>query len=450
MPQPAQPEVSALEAQLNDFAPAARAAALAELMRLAAAGDIPLEPARDVANMHCHTFFSFNAYGHSPTSLAWLARRRGFRLIGSVDFDVLDAVDEFLAACDVAGVRASCGVESRVFLPEFATREVNSPGEPGVYYHMGIGFTSGRVPAAAAPILADMRARAARRNREMTARINAHLAPVSVDYDRDVLPLTPAGNATERHMLVAYSRAGATQPDPAAFWADKLGLPVEQVAKLLPDEAKFQNTMRARLMKRGGVGYVQPGPDSFPTIEDFHKLILACGALPCATWLDGTTAGEKAIHELLEMLMAKGAVALNIIPDRNWNIADPETKRVKVQNLYDVVRIADEYALPLNVGTEMNSPGNKLVDDFDAPELAPVREAFIEGAYFIYGHTALQRACEMGYGSAWAQTHLPDRRNRNAFYGQVGRLVAPDDTGRARLAGLDATLTPAEALARLA
>ena len=77
--------------------------------------------------MHCHTFFSFNAYGHSPTSLAWLAKRRGFKLMGIVDFDVLDGVGEFLDACEVVGVHGSAGIETRVFLPEFATREINSP-----------------------------------------------------------------------------------------------------------------------------------------------------------------------------------------------------------------------------------------------------------------------------------------------------------------------------------
>ena len=159
-----------------------------------------------MVNLHCHTFFSFNAYGHSPTSLAWLAKKRGFAAVGIVDFDVLDAVDEFLAACDLAGVRGSAGIETRVFIPEFATREINSPGEPGVYYHMGIGFTSGIVPPEAAPTLAAMRARADRRNREMAARVNAYLDPVVIDYERDVLPLTPAGNATERHMLLAYIR----------------------------------------------------------------------------------------------------------------------------------------------------------------------------------------------------------------------------------------------------
>ena len=154
--------------------------------------------------MHCHTFFSFNAYGHSPTSLAWLAKRRGFKLMGIVDFDVLDGVDEFLDACDLLGVRGSAGIETRVFIPEFARREINSPGEPGVYYHMGIGFTSSRVPEAATGILAGMRQRAARRNQGLVDRVNAHLDPVTIDCERDVLPLTPAGNATERHIVVAY------------------------------------------------------------------------------------------------------------------------------------------------------------------------------------------------------------------------------------------------------
>ena len=126
---------------------------------------------------------------------------------------MLDAVDEFLAACDRVGVRGSAGIETRVYVPEFATREINSPGEPGVLYHMGIGFTAGQVtdPEAAA-ILAAMRARAENRNRDMLARLNAHLAPVAVDYERDVLPLTPAGNATERHMLAAIIQAANLIP----------------------------------------------------------------------------------------------------------------------------------------------------------------------------------------------------------------------------------------------
>jgi len=463
-------------------------AALAELVARADRGEIALWPETDVVNMHCHTFFSFNGYGHSPASLAWLAKKRGFRAIGIVDFDVLDAVDEFLTACDMADVRGSAGIETRVFIPEFATRVINSPGEPGVYYHMGIGFVAGQVadPGAAA-ILADMRAQAERRNREMLARLNAHLDPVTLDYERDVLPLTPAGNATERHMLAAFIRAaenltlrppfpstgsgqalsgnGETASLPQresysplltgegqgvrSFWAEKLGLPVELVAAAFGDYARFANLVRARLMKRGGVGYVAPSPAAFPAVDAFHTMILACGALPCATWLDGMSEGERDIDELLALLIEQGVVALNIIPDRNWNLADPETRALKVGKLYEVVEKAQALDLPLNVGTEMNTPGQKLVDDFDAPELAPVRDAFLDGAHFIYGHTVMQRGLGLSYQSRWAQMHLPTRRARNAFYTAVGYRVPPGRAGLARLGSLDPACMPDEILAAL-
>jgi hypothetical protein len=433
-----------LETQLNDFSPLKRAEALEAL--IAADAQPPVE--QDVVNLHCHTFFSFNAYGYSPMALAWLSKQKGYKALGIVDFDVLDGVDEFLNACEHIAVRGSAGIETRVYLPQFSTRETNSPGEPGVYYHMGIGFTSSQAPAEVAPILADMRSRADQRNRAMVDRINAHLSPLTVDYDRDVLPLTPAGNATERHMLAAYAQAAANHfTDPALFWAEKLGLSEEQVRAQIADAPKFQNTIRAKLMKRGGVGYAQPGPDTFPNIDDVNRLIVACGALPCAAWLDGTTSGEQDIEELLELLIAKGAAALNIIPDRNWNISDPETRKLKVKKLYEVVELARKLDLPLNIGTEMNSYGQRLADDFDAPELIPLRESFLDGAYFIYGHTIMQRALGLGYQSEWAKTHLPTRRERNSFFTQVGRLVSPNQADQ--LKQFTSSQSPTEMLSKL-
>jgi hypothetical protein len=439
--------IAELEAGLNDFDRGVRARSLAELIDLTRRGLVPFEPEADVANMHSHTFFSFNAYGHSPTSLAWLAKRRGFKLMGIVDFDVLDAVDEFLDACQRLGVRGSAGLETRVFIPEFATREINSPGEPGVAYHMGIGFTSSRVPESVAPTLADLRERAARRNRIVLERVNAYLAPVTIDYESDVLPLTPAGTATERHMIAACLRAvERSVSDPVGFWAEKLQLSFETVSELSADSPSFQNLVRSKLMKRGGVGYVQPTPDTFPTVEEVNRLTLACGALPCAAWLDGTSPGEQAMGNLLELHINRGVVALNIIPDRNWNISDPDVRRVKVQNLHAVVRLAADLDLPLNVGTEMNSFGQKLVDDFDAPELAPLRQAFLDGAHFVYGHTVLQRALCLGYQSDWAKAHLPSRRERNTFYTQVGYRVPPGQARIERLKRLPSTMQPQEIL----
>jgi hypothetical protein len=294
-----------------------------------------------------------------------------------------------------------------------------------------------------AAILAGLRARAEQRNRAMVARINAYLDEVQVDYERDVLTRTPAGNATERHMLAAYTQAAAEKfADPSAFWAEKLKMSLEQVTAQLKDMPTFQNTVRSKLMKRGGVGYVQPEAGSFPTIEEVNQLTVACGGLPCITWLDGYSAGEQAMEELMELLISKGGVALNIIPDRNWNIADPETRRKKVANLYQVVELAKKLDIPINVGTEMNAYGNKLVDDFDVPEMLPVRDVFIDGAYFIYGHTVMEQTLGLGYQSQWAKTHLPTRAARNSFYTRVGRHYAPTSESLASLGQLSAAALP--------
>lgn len=423
-------KVAQLESELNNFDPERRSAALAELASLAKQSQVLVNPVSDVANMHSHTFFSYNAYGYSPSSLAWQAKRHGIKLMGIVDFDVLDGVDEFLAACDLLGVCGSAGMETRTFIPQFASREINSPGEPGVYYHMGIGFTTSQVPDRAKSIQNDLRNRALQRNLSMVQRVNAFLSPVAIDYEKDVLPLTPSGTATERHIVLAYMQAvESTMDDSVGFWAAKLSLPSSQITDDIQDSPKFQNLIRSKLMKRGGVGYIEPGPDSFPSIEEVDQLILACDALPCATWLDGISPGEQAIEELLDLLVRQGVVALNIIPDRNWRIPDPEQKAVKLNNLYHVVRLAEELCLPLNIGTEMNSYGQKIVDDFNAPEMVPVRQAFLDGAHFIYGHTALQRSLKLGYLSPWAQSRLPSRRERSHFYTRVGYHIPAGTTG---------------------
>ena len=439
---------SATVDQLNCFDRVTRAQALQRL-----AADVPPIHGRGeaaVANMHCHTFFSYNGYGDSPSALAWLAHEKEIDLMGIVDFDVLDGVDEFLDACELLGVRGSAGLETRVFLPEFSRREINSPGEPGVLYHMGIGFTTGVVSAEAQSILNDLKAQSAQRNLGLIERINRYLGDVTLDYEQDVLPLTPAGNATERHIVAAYiDKAAATVAEPAAFWAAKLNLPLDEVDTLSTDSPALQGAVRARLMKRGGVGYVQPDHTTFPPVEVVHALIHACDALPCAAWLDGTSTGEQAIEELLDLLIDKGACVLNIIPDRNWNIADAEVKQCKLANLYAVVALAEQHDLPLNIGTEINAYGQKLIDDFDAPELDPVRGAFLDGAYFAYGHTVMQRKKQMGYASEWAQRNLKSRATRNRFFTDMGKLLPTGGVGSKVLADMSSEMSPTDVRAEV-
>jgi hypothetical protein len=441
-------------ARLKSLDAAVRRGALDQLLAAWRAGEITLPPASDLVNLHCHTCFSYNGYDHSPSSLAWLAREQGWHMMATVDFDVLDGVEETLAAGDTLGVRVAAGLETRTILPEFAAYEINSPGEPGVSYHIGVGLTRGEAPAEAKRLLAQMRRTAAERNRDLVARVNAYLDPVTIDYDRDVLPLTPADNATERHILIAYDVAARRRyPQRAAllaFWAAKLRADEAVVDQAIGATPSPSELVRGKLMKRGGVGYVPPGPQSFPSYAEVTRMIIACGAIPVLGWLDGASAGEQRMDELLDLVLALGVGAVNIVPDRNWNIADGAQRAIKVRALNDFVEQARARDLPILVGTEMNKAGQPLVDDFDAAPLRPLRGDFLRGANWLYGHTALERALGRGYQSAWARSHLPARRERNAFYAAIGAALPPGQAGQACARALAARDEPAALLAALA
>lgn len=430
--------IELLEQQLDDFDPAKRREALLALWQSAEDGKVALAEPGTFINLHAHTFFSYNAYGYSPSKYAWLARKTGLAMGGVVDFDVLDALEEFLAAARLVGLKACVSLESRVFVPEFAARVINSPGEPGIAYHMGVGFTR----AAQHPFLSEMRAAAEQRTRDMVGRVNTYMRPVELDYAGDVAPLTPKGNATERHLCEAYERKAArVYPDAvqrAAFWKDKLGDAPAAGAKL-------QNLIRAKTMKKGGVGYVQPGKGSFPLMADMNRFVLESGAIPTLAWLDGTTEGEKHIEELFQVGISSGAAALNIIPDRNYT---PGVKDDKVKNLYDVVELAERHHFPVIVGTEMNAPGNKFVDSLDTAELKPLLPVFLKGAYIVYAHSVLQRQSGLGYLSDWAKRGYGTVADKNAFFEKLGRQLRP--AREDRLAGLTTAAQPADILAKIA
>ncbi len=396
-------------------------------------------PRSEAVNLHLHTFFSFNGENCSPTRLAVRARTAGLAVAGIVDFDVLDAVEEFQAAARRLRLRACTGIETRVYVPELADRVINSPGEPGIAYHMGIGIPRRRLAPPAASFLAGLKETAERRNRDLLQRVNAFLQPVTLDYDRDVLPLTPNGNATERHLCSAYAHQAATtfpaQEALAAYWSEKLAtaIPVEQC----PATPALLDLIRAKTMKRGGVGYVPPDATAFPRLQDMNAFVRAAGGIPCVAWLDGCSTGEQAMEEWLDVAMGSGVRALNIIPDRNYT---PGVEDEKVAHLRAVIALAERRQLLLAVGTEMNAPGQKFVDDFASRELSPYRALFLRHAHILYAHTMQERYWQRGFQSNWAQATYPDIGARMDFFAALGEAVQPEpDEDRFRAAFAEAS-----------
>jgi len=441
--------IEQLVSRLDGFDAGERRQALEALVRLA---DCRGRRERTEVNLHCHTFFSYNAYGFSPSRFAWEAFRYGLEVAGIVDFDVLDGVEEFLEAGRLLRLKTVAGFETRVYCRELRDKVTNSPHEPGVSYLITTGFAG--LPDAGSPAartLQGMAECARRRNCTMLERINTYLGPVTVDYERDVLPLTPAGNATERHMLVAYEeRARQVFPQEcelARFWSDKLAEPLKNIRRLLKDRVGFRNLMRVRLMKYGGVGYTPPEEGSFPPLEEVVEMTLGCGAVPSGGWLDGTNDGEADAEGLFRLWLSKGLICVTIIPDRNWNLKDAREKALKVQKLTEAVNTARRLDMPILVGTEMNADGQKFVDTFGAAELEPHRQAFLSGARFAWGHTLLKMTAGIGCTGPWAERHFgDDRARRNAFFEQVGAFPYPGDGVMERLAGVGSECAPRSVL----
>lgn len=415
-----------LESRLDSFDRAERDQALDDLLALVGKGDVELPEPEPKVNLHCHSFYSFNALGYSPAHVVWRARREGLQAVALVDFDLFDGIDEFHRAGELLGIPTVAGMETRAYIPEFSEREISSPGEPGITYHMVTGLAKSAIDDPEARAFADMlRSSARKRNETVVELVNGFLDPVVLDYEADVLPLSPSGTPTERHLCVAYeAKAAKVIPDRDArvkFWADRLATPADQMASLIDDSRKLQALIRSKTMKAGGVGYQAPTPETFPLMTDVNRFGLAIGAIPMATWLDGTRQGEKDIEELLDLHQAAGSAALNIIPDRNWNLKDVAEKETKVRNLYDIVERANRRGLPIGVGTELNAPGLKFVDTFEAPELDPVRASFLRGSDILVGHTAAVLSGEPGYLSPEMQAKFDSVEAKNDHFAARGR-----------------------------
>ena len=355
--------------KLNSLDPAERAKALAECASCF-----------DSFNLHCHSFYSYNGYGYSPEMLAALAAMFRWRGVGLVDFDVLDAADEFLAAAAKFGLNAVCGMETRVFCPELADAVISSPGEPGITYHLGFGFKSSQVPESQRAFAAELRRKAAERTRGILERVNQVLPEIALDFDEVAHTFTPRGNVTERHLCAAY-RARAEERfadggERAGYWTDKLG-------KYEADPVALEALIRSKTMKKGGAGYMEPKPENFPTLKEMNAFVLGCGAVPTLAWLNGLSAGEADPEALLDLHQSCGTRAATIIPDRNWRSSDPAQKEKLLAALDKFMKACAKRRIPVLAGTELNAPGQLLCDDYTIAELAPYRDQLLAGCEFV-------------------------------------------------------------------
>ena len=319
-------------------------------------------------NNHIHTTYSFSPY--SPTAAVYAARMEGLCTAGIIDHDSISGAEEFIEAAKLVDIPVTIGMEARISMDgtRLEGRRTNNPDQVGVSY-----MTIQSVPHDKITVLTEFfkpyQAARHERNRKMIAKIN-DLVGVSLDYDRDVLPLSEAadnGGVTERHLMYALAIELVKQVGKGQSMIDKLTsvgmtLSEKQKSMLLDTEYPFYEYDVLGMLKGTFVPKIFiDATDECPKLKDMVKLCSDVDAYLCYAYLgdvgDSVTGDKKAqkfeddyLDDVFECLKKEGVKAVTYMPTRN---TPAQLTRLR--------KLCDDYGMFQISGEDINSPRQSFV-----------------------------------------------------------------------------------------
>ncbi len=319
-------------------------------------------------NNHIHTTYSFSPY--SPTAAVYAARMEGLCTAGIIDHDSISGAEEFLEAAEIIGIPVTIGMECRVSMDgtRLEGRRTNNPDQVGCSY-----MTIQSVPHDKIGRLTEFFApyRAARdvRNRKMIAKIN-ELLGMSLDYDRDVLPLSlgkEGGGVTERHLMYALAmemvkKVGKGQPMVDYLTSIGMSLNDKQKAQMMDLEYPFYEYDLLGMLKGAFVPKIYiDATDECPKVKDVVALCKEVDAYLCYAYLGDVTAsvtGDKKaqkfeddyLEDVFECLKEEGIKAVTYMPTRNT-----------MEQLERLRGLCDQYGMFQISGEDINTPRQSFI-----------------------------------------------------------------------------------------
>ena len=319
-------------------------------------------------NNHIHTTYSFSPY--SPTAAVYAARMEGLCTAGIIDHDSISGAEEFLEAAEIIGIPVTIGMEARVSMDgtRLEGRRTNNPDQVGVSY-MTIQSVPHNKISTLTEFFKPYQAARHTRNRQMIEKINA-LVGVSLDYDRDVLPLSEAkdnGGVTERHLMYALAIELVKQVGKGQGMVDKLtqlgmNLSEKQVALLMDTEYPFYEYDVLGMLKGTFVPKIFiDATDECPKLKDMVKLCSDVDAYLCYAYLgdvgDSVTGDKKAqkfeddyLDDVFECLKEEGVKAVTYMPTRN---TPAQLERLR--------GLCDSYGMFQISGEDINTPRQSFI-----------------------------------------------------------------------------------------
>ena len=319
-------------------------------------------------NNHIHTTYSFSPY--SPTAAVYAARMEGLCTAGIIDHDSISGAEEFLEAAEIIGIPVTIGMEARISMDgtRLEGRRTNNPDQVGVSY-----MTIQSVPHDKIDVLTEFfkpyQAARHERNRQMIVKIN-ELCGVSLDYDRDVLPLSEAANnggVTERHLMYALAielvkQVGKGQPMVDKLTAMGMSLSEKQKALLMDTEYPFYEYDVLGMLKGTFVPKIFiDATTECPNLKDMVKLCNEIDAYLCYAYLgdvgDSVTGDKKAqkfeddyLDDVFECLKEEGVKAVTYMPTRN---TPAQLERLR--------GLCDQYGRFQISGEDINTPRQSFI-----------------------------------------------------------------------------------------
>ena len=319
-------------------------------------------------NNHIHTTYSFSPY--SPTAAVYAARMEGLCTAGIIDHDSISGAEEFIEAAEIIGIPVTIGMEARVSMDgtRLEGRRTNNPDQVGVSY-MTIQSVPHNTIATLTEFFKPYQAARHERNRKMIAKIN-DLVGVSLDYDRDVLPLSEAadnGGVTERHLMYALAielvkQVGKGQPMIEKLQSVGMNLSEKQKAMLLDTAYPFYEYDVLGMLKGTFVPKIFiDATTECPKLCDMVKLCNEIDAYLCYAYLgdvgDSVTGDKKAqkfeddyLDDVFECLKEEGVKAVTYMPTRN---TPAQLERLR--------GLCDAYGMFQISGEDINSPRQSFI-----------------------------------------------------------------------------------------
>ncbi|VVB53965.1 Uncharacterised protein [uncultured archaeon] len=426
-----------------------RFTALKGLMTLVEEGKIvPPKPIPE-SNNHIHTWASFSPY--SPAAAVWASYLAGLEVTGIIDHDTIAGNYEFMEAARICKIKATNGFELRTNAgddPELKGLVWNYPGMPGVIYFLAHAIPEGRLSEFQTEIIDGIHEAKDRRNRTMIEGgvfrglydgverdieckgVNGLLtemgAGFTIDYDRDVVPLTfkegdsseHTENSTDRHIMLAVARKINENVPPEAraeFLTRLFGRPLsDKEVKMMGNEEDFKDLLRAGLLKPKSEKtpnsvLINPDERECPNIKEVSAKIKKLGGIPVYAYLgDPTCQEEQNLEKIVQYLADSGVEGIALMPHRNT----PE-------QIERISKLANKYGLLVISGVDINRPEQPLIHHRAKAEDYP---EFRTAANAMIGHERMSVFGDCGFLSDTLATAIPDRVQRLQFLAKVGRL----------------------------